>query len=118
MDLFAHTLFLNGGEAQKGHYVQVKVVGNDGSNRAAVGATVRVGAGGILRTRHVQGGTGKGGQDSMYLHFGLAGETQIDTIVVKFPGGKEVAYPGPHPADQRLWVYEDGAVKSGWAPPM
>lgn len=118
VDLFAHTLFLNGGEAQKGHYVQVKVVGNDGSNRAAVGATVRVGAGGILRTRHVQGGTGKGGQDSMYLHFGLAGETQIDTIVVKFPGGKEVAYPGPHPADQRLWVYEDGAVKSGWAPPM
>lgn len=116
VDLFAHTLFLNTGKAQKGHFVQVKVVGNAGSNRAAIGATVRVGAGGVIRSRHVQGGTGKGGQDSMYLHFGVGAETKVDTIVVKFPGGKEVAYPGPHDADQRLWVYEDGTVKAGWAP--
>lgn len=117
VDLFAQTLFLNSGKARKGHFVQVKVVGNAGSNRAAIGATVKVGAGGVIRMRHVQGGTGKGGQDSMYLHFGIGAETEIDTIVVKFPGGSEVGYPGPHPADQRIWVYEDGSVGFGWGAP-
>lgn len=117
VDLFAQTLFLNSGKARKGHFVQVKVVGNAGSNRAAIGATVKVGAGGVIRMRHVQGGTGKGGQDSMYLHFGIGAETEIDTIVVTFPGGEEVGYPGPHPADQRIWVYEDGSVGFGWGAP-
>lgn len=118
VDVFAHTLFLNSGKARKGHWVQVKVVGNAGSNRAAIGATVKVGAGGQLRMRHVQGGTGKGGQDSMYLHFGLGAESKVDAIVVKFPGGAEVGYPGPFDADQRIWVYEDGTVELGWSNPM
>jgi hypothetical protein len=117
VDLFAHTLFLNSGNARKGHFLEIKVVGNVDANRAAIGATVRVAAGGVIRSRHVQGGTGKGGQDSMYLHFGIGAQTQADAIIVKLPGGKEVAYPGPHAADQRLWLYEDGTVKAGWAPP-
>ncbi|MEZ4311359.1 MAG: CRTAC1 family protein [Polyangiaceae bacterium] len=116
VDLFAHTLFLNTGKAEKGHFIEVKVTGNVTSNRAAIGATVKVAAGGQIRMRHVQGGTGKGGQDSMYLHFGIADSTQVDTVVVTFPGGKEVAFPGPHDADQRLWVYEDGTFTEGWTP--
>jgi hypothetical protein len=120
-DLFAHTLFLNSGKARKGHWVQVHVTGagpqNGGANVAAIGSTVRVGAGGIVRMRHVQGGTGKGGQDSAYLHFGVGDQTKIDAIAVTFPGGKEVAFPGPHNADQRIWVHEDGTIAFGWSPP-
>lgn len=117
VDLFAHTLFVNTGKAQKGHYVEVRVVGNVSSNWAAIGATVKVGAGGTTRMRHVQGGTGKGGQDSMYLHFGLGDQTTVDAITVTFPGGVEKVYSGPFDADQRIWVYEDGFVGYGWGPP-
>jgi hypothetical protein len=65
----------------------------------------------------VQGGTGKGGQVSIYLHFGLGDATSVDEIRVVFPGGDEAVYPGPFDADQRIWVYEDGTVMPGWLNP-
>ncbi|MBK8254038.1 MAG: CRTAC1 family protein [Polyangiaceae bacterium] len=116
-DLFAHTLFINSGNAQKGHYLQVRAIGNVSANRAALGSTVRVTYGDQTRIRHVQGGTGKGGQDSMFLHFGLGAATQVDNVTIVFPGGKEVSFNGPIAADQRVWLYEDGTVHEGFAPP-
>lgn len=117
-DVFAYLPFRNElAAARKGHFVQVRAIGNVASNTAAIGSTVRVTAGGVTRMRHVQGGTGKGGQDSMYLHFGLADATKVDSIEVTYPGGKKVAYPGPFEVDQRIWVFEDGGVHLGWAPP-
>ena len=92
------------------------MVGNVAANRAALGSTVRVTAAGATRMRHVQGGTGKGGQDSMYLHFGLGAATSADAISVTFPGGKVVDFAGPFAADQRVWVYEDGSASLGWTP--
>jgi hypothetical protein len=87
------------------------------ANRSGIGSTVQVSAGGTTRIRHVQGGSGKGGQDSMHLHFGLGTATSVEEIRVTFPGGKEVVYAGPFAADQRVWVLEDGATAAGWAPP-
>lgn len=116
VDAFATDLFENRVPAQ-GHWLEVRPVGNVSSNRAAVGATVRVTAGGTSQLRYVQGGTGQGGQDSMALHFGLAGETSVEEIVVRYPGGGEVVYSGPFDADQRVWVYEDGAVLPGFSNP-
>jgi len=127
-DIFAHMLFLNSGKANKGHYIQVRVVGDIGGggggnggngalNWAGIGSTVKVTSGGVTRLRHVQGGTGKGGQDSMYLHFGIGASTKVDSITVQFPGGTEKSYAGPFNADQRLWLYPDGTVHVGWAPP-
>ena len=116
-DLFAHELFRNDLDAaKKGHFLEVRVVGNVAANRAALGSTVRVTAAGATRMRHVQGGTGKGGQDSMYLHFGLGAATSADAISVTFPGGKVVDFAGPFAADQRVWVYEDGSASLGWTP--
>ena len=116
LDLFATTLFENRGAPAASHWLQVRVVGNAGSNRAGIGATVRVAAGGRTLLRHVQGGSGQGGQDSMYLHFGLGQAAEASQISVTFPGGKAVTYAGPFTADQRIWVYEDGATYLGWAP--
>ncbi len=118
MDLFATTLFRNDEPAaKKGHWLQVKVTGTK-SNRSAIGATVKVKTGATTRIRHVQGGSGKGGQDSLYLHYGLAGATKIDEIRVVFPGGKENVFKGPFDADQRIWLTEDVAVPFfGWTPP-
>jgi hypothetical protein len=118
MDLFATSLFANTLDAsKKGHFLQVRVVGTT-ANRAAIGATVAVKTGATTRIRHVQGGSGKGGQDSLYLHFGLGTVASVDEIQVTLPGGKKLTYAGPFAADQRLWLYEDEtAPLAGWKPP-
>ena len=109
------TLFENV-SAAAGNWVQVRAVGNVSSNRSAIGATVRVTAGGRTYLRVVSGGNAQGCQDSMSLHFGLGDATSIDSIRVAFPGGGTVTYPGPHPVSTRLWLYEDGTVTAGFAP--
>ena len=52
----------------------------------------------------------------MFLSFGLRTATEADEIRVHYPGGVMVVVQGPIAADQRLWVYEDGTVVTGWAP--
>jgi hypothetical protein len=116
LDLAAASLFENTADAA-GHWLQVRVIGNVASNRAAIGAVVEVSAADLRLLRHVQGGTGQGCQDSPYLHFGLGEETSVDEIRVTFPGGATVTFDGPFEADQRLWLFEDGTVHTGWAPP-
>ena len=116
VDLAMSQLFTNE-VTTSGHWLSVRVVGNVASNRAAIGAVVAVTSGGVTRIRQVQGGTGQGGQDSMYLHFGIADATTIDSVEVTFVGGTSVTYPGPFDADQRVWLMEDGTTHLGWAPP-
>jgi hypothetical protein len=119
MDLFADQLFVNElPAADKGHWLQARVVGVT-ANRAAIGATVRVTAGSATVIRHVQGATGKGGQDSLYLHFGLGSATSVDSITVELPGGTSVSYPGPIAVDQRVWLYENSTTAMpGWTAPQ
>ncbi|MFN3197216.1 MAG: CRTAC1 family protein [Bradymonadia bacterium] len=118
-DVFAHQLFTNRLPAERrGHWLQIRVIGDDGSNFAAIGATVEVRLpDDEVRLRHVQGGTGKGGQDSMYLHVGLGDLTEASSIAVMFPGGKTVEYAGPFEADQRVWLLESGAAVEGFEVP-
>ncbi len=118
MDLFADLLFENTlAESDKGHWLQARAVGVT-ANRAALGATVKVTTSATTRMRHVQGGTGKGGQDSLYLHFGLGDATSVDQIEVVFPGGNTVTYPGPINVDQRVWLFEDSTTaQPGWTDP-
>lgn len=115
LDLFATDLYRNQG-AQAGHFLEVRVIGNVKANRAAIGAVVKLTAGGQTWVRQVQGGSGQGCQDSMVLHFGLGAESSVGTIEVVFPGGKSVVYAGPIAADQRVWLFEDGSRHLGWAP--
>jgi hypothetical protein len=118
VDVFATSLFKNAvPQEKKGHFVQVKVRGTS-TNREAIGATVQVKTGKTTRLRHVQGGTGKGGQDSLYLHFGLGDATAIDGITVVYPGGKTQSITGPIAVDQRVWITEGKAQPVfGWTPP-
>jgi hypothetical protein len=111
-------LFQNGlDEAEKGSWLQVRVVGNAGSNAAGIGATVEVIAGDRAWLRHVGGGTGQGDQDSLTLHFGLGEVAEVDELRVTFPGGDELSFSGPFAVDQRLWLYEDGRHGAGWTAP-
>ena len=118
-DIFATDLYVNGVKgAKKGKWLQVRALAKTKSNYMAIGANVRVTAGSKSYLRHVQGGSGKGGQDTMYLHFGLGAATSVDKVEVTFPGKPKntVTFKGPFATNQRLWVYDDGTVTKGWAP--
>ncbi len=101
----------------KGHWLQVRARGTKKCNRAALGATVIAHVGGSKLVRHVAGGSGQGCQDSQVVHFGLGKATKVDSLTVRFPGAGEVKFAGPHDADQRLWLFEDGKVHKGIAAP-
>ncbi len=110
-------VFHNQGEAA-GHWLEVAVVGDvPGTNRLALGATVRVYAGDRVWLRHVSGGDGQGGQASPYLHVGLGDVAQVDRIEVRHPGGEWLTYAGPFAVDQRWWLLASGAQHAGFDPP-
>ena len=64
------------------------------SNRAAVGAQVRLTAGGRTLLRFVDGGNGFAGQSTERVHFGLGGATAIDRVEVRWPSGARTVYAG------------------------
>ena len=68
------------------HWLQTRVVGNMGSNRAGIGATVYLDVGDTTFVRIIGGGTGQGCQDSLSPHFGLGEADTIDRIRVRFVG--------------------------------
>jgi enediyne biosynthesis protein E4 len=118
VDLFSDGLFVNDIPDQ-GHHLSVRVIGNQGSNWAAMGAVVRVRlASGETLMRQVQGGTGKSSQDSLYLHFGLGTAQTIGEISVTFPGGKVVTFTEGLAVDTRLWLFEDGTLHAGYDSPL
>jgi len=68
-----------------GDFVQLRLQGGEGSNRAAVGARVDVLAGGVVQTQEVDGGHGQwGNQDDLVLHFGV-GPACVAEVTVRWP---------------------------------
>lgn len=67
--------------------VLVKLVGVK-SNRAGIGARVKIVAGELVQTDEVRSGDSYISQSDLRLHFGLEKHTKIDLIEVRWPGGK------------------------------
>ena len=68
-----------------GHALQLRLVGADGSNRAAIGARVEVSVGDFVQTQQVDGGHGHyGTPNDLMLHVGLAGSCTA-TVTVRWP---------------------------------
>ncbi|HVW10326.1 MAG TPA: CRTAC1 family protein [Bryobacteraceae bacterium] len=68
------------------HWVQFALVGTK-SNKAAVGAQVRLTAGGSTRLAFISGGNSFAGQSTNRVHFGLGSVAKIDKIDVRWPTG-------------------------------
>ncbi len=116
IDVATRELWMNRGEADAS--LEVRALGDGVAvNRAGLGATVRVTAGGQTFTRVATGGTGQGNQDSAFLHVGLGGATAADRVEVTWPGGATTLVEGPFPAGERVWITPDGAAHVGWDPP-
>jgi len=83
-----------------GHnWLRVRVAGRGagGSNRAGIGARVRVTAGGVTQTREIQGNWGLSGQSTeLVAHFGLGAACDVESVEVRWPdaAGTVTRYTG------------------------
>jgi hypothetical protein len=68
------------------HWCELRLVGTK-SNRDAIGAVVRLTAGGRTQIRQVQAAGGYLSQSSNVIHFGLGDAAAIDSIEITWPSG-------------------------------
>jgi enediyne biosynthesis protein E4 len=76
----------------RGHWLIVALHGQ-GENRQAIGAVVKVTAGGRTMSRVVQSGTSYISQSDMRQHFGLGTATKADVVDVRWPDGTSTRLP-------------------------
>ncbi|MEX2262161.1 MAG: CRTAC1 family protein [Bryobacteraceae bacterium] len=69
------------------HWISFLLTGRK-SNRRAVGAQVRLAAGGKTYLRYVSGGNSFAGQSSSRVHFGLAESAGIEKVEIRWPSGE------------------------------
>ncbi|MBC8029059.1 MAG: CRTAC1 family protein [Pyrinomonadaceae bacterium] len=72
---------------KSGNALELKLVGTQ-SNHDAIGAYVRLTAGGKTMTRQVEAGSGYASQMMLPVHFGLGKAEQVDTIEIRWPSGR------------------------------
>src|SRR5947199_126451 len=69
------------------HWVSFELAGTK-SNRLAIGARIKVIAGGMTQTDEIQSGGSYLSQNDLRLHFGLGAATRIDRVEIFWPSGK------------------------------
>ena len=89
------------------HYLRVRLVGSEG-NRLALGARVRVRAGGRWQLREVHSGGSYLSHSELALHFGLGGHEEAEAVEITWPGSRKLAL-GAVAADQELTVRQTAA---------
>jgi hypothetical protein len=94
----------------QGQWIQLELVGADGSNVAAIGARVRVVAADITQTQEVGGGFGHfGAQNDRLLHFGLADACSA-RITIRWPDAELTEQTLELPAGHRYRVTKAGEI--------
>lgn len=100
-------MFMNNGNGNT--WLKINLRGVQ-SNRSAVGATIKVKAniGGkpVWQMREISTQNGYCSQNSLTVHFGLATASMADSIVIRFPSGKDTVLQNVS-ANQQLNVIED-----------
>jgi hypothetical protein len=69
------------------HSIRFHLIGTK-SNRDAIGATVRVFAGGVVQSRMVKGGSSYLSQSELPVTFGLEKRDRIERVVIDWPSGQ------------------------------
>jgi len=96
-------------ETTKNHWAQFLLEGTK-SNRSAVGAQVRVTAGGRTLLSFVNGGNGFGAQSTSRVHFGLGASSAIDRVEIRWPSGlKQVV---EKLSADRIYKIQEGKTKT------
>ena len=86
------------------NWLQLKLLGTQGTNRAAIGARVQVAANGTTQTQMVEGGHGHFGmQRDLVLHFGLGTSCEAD-VTITWPNSEGTTQTFTVYANQRYFV--------------
>jgi hypothetical protein len=92
-----------------GHWVILKLEGTR-SNRSAIGARVKLTAGGHTRFQAVQSGGSYLSQSDLRLHFGVGTATKVDRIELQWPSGTRQSITNVA-ADRVVSVREPGPAR-------
>jgi hypothetical protein len=84
-------LLLHNSGGTGNHFLNLKLAGTK-SNRDAMGARVRLRAGGMTQTREIAGGGSYLSQSDLRAHFGLGPESRVDTVEIAWPSGQKQVF--------------------------
>ncbi len=100
------TAMMNGGNAN--HWIRIIPTGVQ-SNTNGIGARIEVITASGTRIREIRSGDGFRYMSSLYGHFGLGADTEIEEVVIRWPSGAIQTIFNP-PVDQPLFVTEANTV--------
>ena len=87
LNLNARPRLLQNDGGNSANWLMINLIGTE-SNRDAIGATVRVTAGGATQTRLRVSSSGYLSQSDHRLHFGIGEATQVSSVEIRWPSGK------------------------------
>ncbi len=106
-------LLLHNSGGNGNHFVSFKLVGTK-SNRDAMGARLKLTAGGMTQIREIAGGGSYLSQSDLRAHFGLGSTAKIDKLEITWPSGVQQTFR-ELPADQ-FYSIQEGKDELGYQP--
>src|SRR5215469_8116922 len=85
-DLVGSPMILKNHGIERHHWVSFELAGSK-SNRMAIGARLKVVAGGMVQTEEIHSGGSYLSQNDIRVHFGLGPSTKIDSLEIRWPSG-------------------------------
>jgi enediyne biosynthesis protein E4 len=85
-DLMGSPMVLKNHGAEGRHWVSFELAGVK-SNRLAIGARLKVVAGGMTQTDEIHSGGSYLSQNDVRVHFGLGSATKVDSVEIRWPSG-------------------------------
>ena len=85
-DLDGKPMLLRNSGVPGNHWVSFELTGKK-SNRLAIGARLKIQAGGMTQTAQIHSGGSYLSQHDLRVHFGLAASTKIDLVEIHWPSG-------------------------------
>jgi hypothetical protein len=85
-DLDGSPMILRNNGISNHHWVSFELTGTK-SNRLAIGARLKITAGGMTQTEEIHSGGSYLSQSDLRVHFGLDGATKIDRVEIRWPSG-------------------------------
>ena len=86
-DLIGEPMILKNSGVPGRHWVSFELQGTK-SNRLAIGARIKMVAGGMTQTEEIRSGGSYLSQNDLRVHFGLNTATNIDSVEIRWPSGK------------------------------
>jgi hypothetical protein len=85
-DLVGSPMVLRNPGVEGRHWVSFELAGTR-SNRLAIGARLKIVAGGMTQTDEIHSGGSYLSQHDLRVHFGLGSATEIDSLEIRWPSG-------------------------------